>query len=59
MRSETLAGKLFFDVAVLEKLENVINIIISEVVSLNMLCFVNCFDDFDDLWEGWWTGPSK
>ena len=46
MRSETLAGKTFFDVAVLQKLENVININLLEVVSLKMHCFVSCYEDF-------------
>ena len=56
MRSETLAGKWFFDVAVSEKLENVINIIILEVVSLNMFCFVTfccCHEDFEWFYVFW------
>ena len=40
VRSETLAGKTFFDVAVSEKLQNVTNINLLDVESLNMLCFV-------------------
>ena len=52
MRSETLAGKWFFDVAVSEKLENVININMLEVVSLKMRCFVTCSCCQDDFWEG-------
>ena len=51
MKSETLAGKTFFDVAVSEKLENVININILEVVSLKMLCFVM----FSCCHEGFWV----
>ena len=49
MRSETLAGKALFDVAVSEKLQNVTNMSLLEVESLEMLCFVTfccCHEDF-------------
>ena len=60
MRSETLAGKWFFDVAVSEKLENVININLLEVVSLTMLCFVTFSGCHEDFWGGAGpSGPSK
>ena len=55
MRSETLAGKAFFDVGVSEKLENVINVSLLVVGSLNLLCFVTfccCHEDFGVLGEG-------
>ena len=50
--SETLAGKAFFDVAVLQKLANVININRLEVVNLNMLCFVTFSCCHEDLLGG-------
>ena len=58
MRSETLTGNWFFDVAVLEKLENVININILEVVSLDIICFVTFSCCHDDFFGGGTDGPA-
>ena len=37
-----VSRQIVFDAAISEKLENVININLLEVVSLKMLCFVTC-----------------